>query len=263
MSTEARPLEEIFDTLWTYKEKGYLDESIDILRRQGHHPQAVEFALRDDSYYFPNIVDGKVITPEGTRADKIAVIALSNGQTVSYDKPTLHFIQRTAVRARGEYSSWVIRDAERDFKEMGDTISGNGGSEGGASVVSRWAAVKDRPDLKVESKPAVIFNPENPATRFGAGVVIHELVHVAQTLSAPVRSREPLQCLRREFEATAVQAPPVRSFAEPFDDFNQTALLMDEFRLRYLGENNYQPDEFVMEAFKADGRFGRIVDSLH
>lgn len=261
MLREESSVEQAFDALWTYKDKGHLDESIDVLRNLGHHQFAVDLVLRPDSYYFPKRQGNRIVIPEGTRADKIAVVALSSGERVSYEQPTVHHVQRTALGAAG-ISRWVLSDADREFKTMDDTIAGNGGSDGGASIYTRKASIKDDPAHTVESKPVIIFNRGDAATRYGAGLVLHEMVHLAQSLSYPIRSSDSKDRLRCEFEATGVQAPLVRSYIEPLDGFNETALAMDNFRRLYLGEGNYLPDDYAMEEFAVDGRFARILASL-
>lgn len=249
------------DALWQYREAGEFDLSIELLRGLGHSPVAVEFALDPDNYYFPNRRGNNFVHPRGIDESKIPVFTLESGRVYTFEKPSLHYLQRIAL-SEAQLSHWAIRDADKEFGEQADSLSASGGKPGSASMRVRKATVRDLPDGQIESKPALIFNAAEGSTTiepFCAGVAMHEVVHIAQTLSDPVRF--PKQ-LRLELEAYAVQSQLIHSETVPYSMFTIMACEVDSFRQKYLGPDEFEPTDFFIQEFKREPILEKVWDRL-
>lgn len=253
--------EHAMNSLWEHHEAGRLAGSLAVLESLGHNPQAVEFMLNPNSYYFPNRRGNHLVKPTAAPEDGIAVVALARGEKLHFERPSLHPLQRQALAGAG-LSRWALPDAEREFSKLDPVVQGNGGSEGGASMFAPPVSIHDVKGAVVESKPTLIFNIGPSVQSFCGGLALHELVHGVQMLSNPIRKTDQTSRLERELEAYGVQSPLARTDGVPLSANSETAWELDQFRRLHLGVDVYEPDAYFMNQFKNHPRFGAIARSL-
>lgn len=261
MSSPEKFAEHAMNTLWGHYEAGNLDTSILALRGLGYRPEAVDFVLNPDSYYFPNRRNDQLVTPKGTNPDLIPVVALDTAKTYKFQKPSLHYLQRLALIGSG-YSADQLEKISGMFYDSSDTISSSGGQPGDGSVHRRLIPSPTKHDLRISSSPTIIFNLEGAhhrAEEICTSGVLHELVHVVQTLSAPIRQKDDI--LQRELEAYGTQAILVYSDNVPYTLATAKAGTVDNFRRKYLGENVFVPTPEFRQLFEMDGLLSYKIET--
>lgn len=246
------------ETFWQYRQQGVFDKPVNLLATLGYAPEIVAYSLDPDSYYVPNERSGRLVTPAGVSSDKIPVIALELGTKREFDRPVLHYLQRTALRGAG-YTAHDVTKVERRLGHGAFKVTGSGGGHGTASIFARITDMP-RTTKQVKSRPMLIFNVDPlqlPSDPICGGVVLHELVHVVQDLSDPFY--EPSLNLKNELEAYAVEARLITEWAFPYSTAIAMAGTVDTARKRYLGETNFVPTDFFVDAIKHDPILSRIA----
>lgn len=264
MSREAYSAERIMDFFWEYRDNGQLDESINTFRGLGYSEEIVDHVLSPDAYYFPNNRHGELTKPNSVSEERLPVVALKPGEAPIYNDAFLHSLQKTALTFI-DFEKQDIEDIEQHLKQVSDTISSANNGVGCASTHTRLVVIKKAAPKVVQSAPALVFNVDHDGTSlegFTDGVV-HELVHVTQTLDNPLRLMgDKKASLQRELEAYAVQAQLVSNYVVPYTLGTAMAGEVNNFRRKYLGADDFTPtDDFVRMASQ-DDVISKVVRSL-
>lgn len=237
------------DSFWKYYESGEFDAGMETLSEFGISCDVINFTFNPDSYYIPNKRGDDFVRPHGVSEDLIPVIGLDDGRKHRFEPPTVHALQRIALRHASIDPPFI----DQGFTKMDDTISSSGGNPGTASVFTRQLRL-EAPNVIVESKPIILLNAEREQGDFKntcAGVLLHELVHVAQCLNEPVLDSK--DSLQKELEAYAVQACLLYSYTVPYSMGTIMAGQVDMFRKRHLGDKIYKPtNEFRLDLLQND-----------
>lgn len=248
MTTEKTAANSL-DSFWKYYESGEFNTGVKTLSEFGISSDVINFTFNPDSYYIPNKRGDDFVRPHRVSEDLIPVIGLDDARTHRFDLSTVHALQSVALRNAGIDPLLI----DKEFTKMGDAISSSGGRPGTASIFTRRLSI-DKPNAIVESGPTVLLNMEREQTGYSntcAGVILHELVHVAQCLNEPVLSSR--DSLQKELEAYAVQACLVDSYAVPYSNGTILAGEVNIFRKRHLGEKTYKPtNEFRADLLQND-----------
>ena len=254
--------EKTMEMVWHHHDVGDFDASIELLKSFDYTEESINFTLDPDSYYFPNHRNGDLVRPAGISEDKIPIVALESGRTYQFERPPLHRLQRLALIGAGvTYEDLHL--VSNDFQTADTTIAASTGPQGAASVychlsntLAGYRSVASRPTLIFNSN---IFEPV-PET-FCPGVALHELVHVAQTLTNPTydKSNE----LRKELEAYAVQAKLVGCFTVEYSMGTAMAGTVEAFRRRHLGVSEFEPTEYFIHELRKDSIVSKIWNSIH
>ncbi len=263
MTESHRIAEAAMDSFWEFKELGEFDRGFEMLRSFGLRPNVVEFVTSPDSYYFPNQRGNQLIRPKSVSDEKIPVVALEVGEKYWFEAPALHSLQRNALLLAG----CTLNDVElldREFAAHGTSIEGSGGVAGTGSVARSLETSPKLPEKRIESGPRLILNIDRTATPGQidfSPIALHEITHVAQTLSEPFWKDD---YLRAELEAYAVQATLMFSDRVPYDTSIAMAGTVDNFRRKWLGKDEFETTPDFERAFAQDmilskvyGRLGR------
>ncbi|MES2876422.1 MAG: hypothetical protein V4678_03040 [Patescibacteria group bacterium] len=243
---------ESMDIFWSHLDKGHLDRSVGLVRQLGYSAAAVDCALSPESYYFPAHEGDRLLRPTGMDNDTIPVVALMRNQEYEFETPVVHSLQSQALAAR---------------RIDADTLRHSGSStlssvKGGTNTASVYRAFLTSPGstAQIESRPTVIFNPDFTRTKLApmcASAVMHELVHVAQSLTEPLWDEK--KRLQKELEAYAVQAQLVDSYELSYSDAMAMAGQVNLMRTRHLGPDGYEPTREFVDFARYDNVLQKII----
>ena len=247
-------VEQSLANFWHHHDAGHFKEGIEVARKIGFEYDILDFVLDPESYYVPNRRGDEFIRPNTVSSDSIPVIGLEDNRRYEFERPTLHRLQRIALSATGV----KVGPIEERLSKADRHFSSSGGSPGTASVHFQSVGLED--GTYIASKPKVLLNLEREGDELQqpcAGVLLHELIHVAQYLSKPQQKVD--DALKNELEAYAVQATLLYSYTIPYSAGTAMAATVDEFRQHNLGKNVFQPTEAFTEAFKSHNTLGRLM----
>lgn len=250
-----RAVEQTLNSFWSHHAAGHFDDALRVYSTFGIDDNVTAFTFDPDSYYIPNRRGDRLIKPRGTDDDAIPIIGVESAEEIIFERPTLHHLQRIALKRCGIASGPV----ESAFRQRSGEIDNAGGRPGTASVLSRLA-VEYGSEQTIRAKPLVILNIErdgNELLPLCSGATLHELVHVAQHLDDPFYRAG--DRLRLELEAYGVVAQLVPSFYVPYSPAIRMAGAVDSFRANNLGRHNYTPTPAFEEVFREDEQLGKIL----
>lgn len=247
---------ESMSDFWKHLEKGHFDASIRHIRSLGYAAAAVDFALSRDSYYLLTHEGSDIRRPSDVPDDMIPVVAVERTESYRFETPVLHSLQRAALAACDIDAETVTQT----FQESGRvTLAATKTGTETASVYRRLAPLPGRV-AQAESRPMVIFNPDADTARLEPtcpSAVLHELVHVAQSLSDPLWNEQ--DRLQKELEAYAVQAQLVSSYQVDYSGAMAMAGQVNLQRSRYLGPDGYEPSPEFIDFARHDVVLSKIM----
>lgn len=249
------------ERLWAHKEAGELEGSKALMRRLGHMASTIEYVLNPESYYVPNLRQGKLVRPKRVDRDAIAVVPLLEGKTyVSTDSHTIHSRQRAVYLQMG-YPNADITAMEATISENRGSVYRLGGEHVAAAVFTRLhTPIKGRgAGVSHRARPVVVYHAEKSRRKPSAcpGALMHELVHVAQNLEDPFYDEN--DRLNDELAAYAVQAKMLDSFNVEYTLDMAMAQTVDLFRQKNLGRDVYEATPEFEEMVLAHDTLGRIL----
>lgn len=261
MSMHSYSAESIMNTFWEYKEAGHLDPSLEAFRSLDHDRTVVDHALDSDSYYYPNIRNGRITPPDAAHEGAIPVVALEENRSYSFGLPGVHELQRIALLGAGVSQSDI--SAIDGLVGTPLVVAPNGGGYGKVRSGAIEAIVGDE-RVVAQTTPMLIFNASHPGRQEDQfiGTTLHELVHVAQLLERPLDSYSDRKSIAgRELEAYHVAAGLVRNYRVPYTDSIMTAGTIEGFRQKYMPDSFNPTDEFMYLA-EHDEQVGQIIRPL-
>lgn len=252
--TLEKSMTRTIDSFWSYFESGEFKTGLDTYSDFGISQEVTDFTFSPNSYYVPNQRGDTFLVPRGVSDDLIPVIGLADNNKYRFRAPRVHALQRLALKNTG----LDITHVEDTFSNGHDQIASSGGAPGTASVFTHQLHVGE--ERIVSSSPTVLLNVERGHDGYVdtcPGVLLHEMVHVAQCLETPVSSND--DALQRELEAYAVQASLLDSYKVPFSPGTAMAAEVDLFRKRYLGEHIYLPTAEFSSYFAQNPLLKKII----
>lgn len=244
--------QETMDIFWNHFDKGHMNRSIAILRGIGYSAAALDVVLDKGAYYFPEHSGDDSLRPGDVSGDTIPIVALNRERTYDFEVPKLHSLQQNYLDAAGIDSAFFEKSEPA-------TISSSAGSSNDASV-SRQLFRPEGTSLNIESRPTMVFNPDLTRQKLApicASAVMHELVHLAQSLSDPIWEDEALA--RKELEAYAVQAELVDSYYVDYSLNTAMAGHVNLHRKRYLGEHGFTPTTDFIHMARTDPALSKAL----
>jgi hypothetical protein len=240
---------DLLDDFWGCLENGELNKSLETVAKFGMDSDVIEFVFNPSSYYVPNRKGDVFYKPPTTSDDAIPVVCIEDERKYRFVKPTIHALQRIAL----QNAMFDVERLEEEFALRTEYISSSDGEPGTASVYRHLAYVSEK-DATVESKPLVILNSgatDKDKSERCVGVVLHEIVHVAQSLDTPWYTNDPV--LERELQAYAVQNGLIFSENISYSMNTAMASMVDSFRRRKMGPDAFKPtEEFEREIMNDD-----------
>jgi hypothetical protein len=247
-------------SFWEAYDSGALNRSLEALKKLGYGCLAVEYALNPDNYYIPNQSGTRLLKPKGVDDDNIPIIALDEGQVMELPTPyRFHSLQIEALDRAGHpaHKTEEINQDVGQFKPEVDRSEGEGAP---ASAFSQRVRHSDD-GVDCEStiyrlQPSIVLNADN-REEVDPGLLLHEKIHVIQTLERPIVG--PLTNLDEDLEAYAVQAELVSSTKLGLSSATVMACMVDSFRQKNLGIDNYSATPEFVELLSNHQTLHRII----
>jgi hypothetical protein len=225
------------DEFWQYFESGEFDQGLKTFSEFNISEEVADFTFNPDSYYVPNKRNDTFVKPKGVSEELIPILGIEDANQYRFSRPSVHALQRIALKN----ANFDLVYIDEVFNSCDNTVSRSSGSAGSASVYNHRLYIPAK-EAVVESKPNVILNLERSGEDYlntCAGVILHELVHVAQSLNQPWYEED--RYLQKELEAYAVQNCLLYSLTVPYSLSTAMASSVDSFRKRHLGDNVFTP----------------------
>lgn len=251
MSEQYQVAEQTMNSMWEFIEAGEMDHAMNRYMNLGYSALVNEFVFNPDSYYFPNIRGKQVLRPNAVSEDAIPVFVMKPGQyyKAAY-APRLHPVQESSLQEQG-YDKERIAEWNTLFSKEEGNIYPSPNKTVVASVLAAVveAGIASGEGSYIRAKPIVIINADQYEERC-TGVLLHELVHVAQDLAMPIA--DPNKEIQKELEAYHIQDGLTFSENVPYSMSSATAGLVNSFRTRHLGRDNFVPNKKFLEKCAKD-----------
>jgi hypothetical protein len=259
MHISSAVAEQTFEQFWAHKQAGHFDHSIELLTSLGYPAETVATALDPNSYYFPNLVNGSIEESPTSNDDRIPVIAAESGLQLTARTQVMHRLQRRVLKNAGvTYAN--LQPADGTTLGSQDNITIIDMPEETAYV--RYRLFESGGNY-YRGLPTLVVSLGNTAVVPQvdmSSVVMHELTHITQALSAPAYIEEGR--LQLEIEAYAVQAAGISDPRTPYTLSTVAAAEFDALRKKWLGNDVYTPTGEFVAQLKNEPMFKRIVDSV-